>query len=87
MLKLIEEMLNTRFAYEDDDAYYPCDDSGVDIFEAVAQMFIAEEFPPEDYSIEYETVFTSTGMDIAILSVAFVDWGKLYHETFTVISR
>ncbi len=85
MLRLIEEMLNARFAFEGD-AYYPCDDNGVDIFEAVAQMFIAEEFPPEDYSIEYETVFTSTGMDIAVLSVAFNDWGKLYHETFTVIS-
>ena len=85
MLKLIEEMLNARFLYEND-TYYPCDDNGADIFEAVAQMFIAEEFSPEDYSIEYETVFTSTGMDIAVLSVAFIDWGKLYHETFTVVS-
>ena len=86
MLKLIEEMLNARFADKHGLIYYPTDDNGVDIFEAVAQMFIAEEFPPEDYSIEYETVFTSTAQDIAVLSVAFVDWGKLYHETFTVIT-
>ena len=85
MLKLIEEMLNTRFLFEGD-AYYPCDDNGVDIFEAVAQMFIDEEFPVEDFSIEYKTVYTSTGQDIAVLSVAFIDWGRLYHETFTVVS-
>lgn len=85
MLKLIEEMLNARYAFERD-AYYPCDDNGIDIFEAVAQMFIDEEFPVEDFSIEYKTVYTSTGQDIAVLSVAFIDWGKLYHQTFTVVS-
>ena len=85
MLKLIEEMLNARFAFEDD-VYYPYDDDGFSIYNAVIQMFMAEEFPLEDYSVKYETVFESTGMDVAVLSVAFIDWGKLNHKTFTVIS-
>ena len=86
MLDKIEKMLDERFGYPTDIVYSPYDDNGVDIFDAVEQMFVDKEFPKEEYSVEYEIVYTSVGQDIAVLSVAFIDWGKLYHETFTVVS-
>ena len=86
MLNEIEKMLAKRFSDKHGLIYYPTDANDVDILEAVVQMFIDREFPVEDFCVEYKMVYESTGQDIAVLSVAFIDWGKLYHETFTVIS-
>ena len=87
MLKEIEKMLEERFGYPNDTVYCPTDANDIDIFDAVVQMFIDKEFPAEDFSVEYETVFESTALDIGVLSVAFIDWGKLYHENFIVECR
>ena len=86
MLKLIEEMLDARFKYDDTDAYAPLDECGTDIVGAVRQIFVNEEFDYKDYVIELNVLYQGEGFSVAVLSVTYYDWGKVHLENYKVIS-
>ena len=43
-----------------------------------------EGFEKTEYSVEHDVVFSSPAVDVAYVSVAFIDWSKLHHTVFVI---
>ena len=83
MFNKIDAMLEERFSSEEC-GLRPYDDDGVHIATAIEELFEAEGFEKTDYSVEHDVVFSSPAVDVAYVSVAFVDWGKLHHTVYVI---
>lgn len=59
-------------------------DDGVYISDVIDQVFVDEDYDSEEYSIDSEVVFSSPAVDAGYVSVAWIDWGKLHHETYII---
>ena len=83
MFNKIETMLAERFTF-DESSLRPYDDNGVYIATAIEELFEAEGFEKDDYSVEFDVVFSSPDVDVAYVSIAFIDCGKLYHTVYVI---
>ena len=83
MFNKIDAMLEERFS-SGERGLRPYDDDGVHIATAIEELFEAEGFEKTDYSVEHDVVFSSPAVDVAYVSVAFVDWGKLHHTVYVI---
>lgn len=83
MFKKINDMLAERFA-SDESGLRPYDDSGVYIANAIEELFKAEGFKKGDYSVESDVVFSYPAVDIAYVSVTFIDRGKLHRTVYVI---
>lgn len=83
MFNKIDAMLEERFAFGES-GLKPYDDNGVYIATAIEELFEAEEFEKGDYSVESDVVFSSPAVDVAYVSVAFIDFGKLHHTVYVI---
>lgn len=52
--------------------------------EAIADLFHANGFTSENFSVEQSTWSVSPSVDEGYVSVAWCENGKLYHEVFTL---
>lgn len=88
MFNKIDDMIEERFSYEDDEyAICPYDDNGVSLENAIIQLFKDEGFADNEFSVEMNTIYSSTAFDLGYVSVAYMDWGKLYHEVYEYESK
>ena len=88
MFSKIDDLLEERFSYEDDEyAICPYDDNGISLESAITQLFKDEGFADNEFSVEMSTVYSSTAFDLGYVSVAYMDWGKLYHEVYEFESK
>lgn len=85
MFTKIDDMIEERFSYED--AICPYDDNGVSLENAIIQLFKDEGFADNEFSVEMNTIYSSTAFDFGYVSVAYMDWGKLYHEVYEYESK
>ena len=85
MFNKIDDMIEIRFM--DEDTIYPYDDDGVSLEDAIIQLFKEEGFADSEFSVEMNTVYSSTAFDLGYVSVAYMDWGKLYHEVYEFESK
>ena len=76
-------MLAERFA-SGESGLRPYDDNGVYIATAIEELFEAEGFETGEYSVEHDVVFSSPAVDVAYVSVAFIDFGKLHHTVYII---
>lgn len=83
MFNKIDAMLEERFS-SGESGLRPYDDNGVHIATAIEELFEAEGFEKTEYSIEHDVVFSSPAVDVAYVSVAFIDFGKLYHTVYVI---
>ena len=83
MFNKIDAMLEERFSSEES-GLRPYDDNGVYIATAIEELFESEGFEKTDYSVEHDVVFSSPAVDVAYVSVAFVDCGKLHHTVYVI---
>ena len=83
MFNKIDTMLAERFA-SGESGLRPYDDNGVYIATAIEELFETEEFEKGDYSVESDVVFSSPAVDVAYVSVAFIDFGKLHHTVYVI---
>jgi hypothetical protein len=83
MFNKIDVMLEERFSSEE--GYLrPYDDNGVYVATAIEDLFETEKFEKDDYSVESDIVFSSPAVDVAYISVAFIDCGKLHHTVYVI---
>jgi hypothetical protein len=72
-------------SFEDENGIlYWYNNEGVHISDAIDQVFEDEDYDSEEYSIDSEVVFSSPAVDAGYISVAWIDWGKLHHETYII---
>ena len=83
MFNKIDAMLEERFC-NGETGLRPYDDNGVHIATAIEELFEAEEFEKTEYSVEHDVVFSSPAVDVAYVSVAFIDFGKLHHTVYVI---
>lgn len=83
MFNKIDAMLEERFS-SGESGLRPYDDNGVHIATAIEELFEAEGFEKTEYSVEHDVVFSSPAVDVAYVSVAFIDWGKLQHTVYVI---
>lgn len=83
MFSKIDAMLEERFS-SGESGLRPYDDNGVHIATAIEELFEAEGFEKTDYSVDHDVVFSSPAVDVAYVSVAFIDWGKLHHTVYVI---
>ena len=83
MFNKIDTMLTERFA-SGESGLRPYDDNGVYIATAIEELFEAEGFETGEYSVEHDVVFSSPAVDVAYVSVAFIDCGKLHHAVYVI---
>ena len=83
MFSKIDAMLEERFS-SGESGLRPYDDNGVHIATAIEELFETEGFEKTEYSVEHDVVFSSTAVDVAYVSVAFIDWGKLHHTVYVI---
>lgn len=84
MFNKINAMLEERFLSCDEVSLRPYDDNGVHIATAIEGLFEAEGFEKTGYSVEHDVVFSSPAVDVAYVSVAFIDCGKLHHTVYVI---
>lgn len=63
------------------EVYWDC---GQEASEAIADLFHANGFTSENFSVEQSTWSTSPATDEGYVSVAWCENGKLYHEVYTL---
>lgn len=81
MLEKINNLIKERFMhYGDYITLY--DENDVALPDAIIELFEKEEFLEQEYSIITETVFDNPAIEVGYISVAFVDYGRLHHETY-----
>ena len=83
MFNKIDAMLEERFS-SGESGLRPYDDNGVHIATAIEELFETEGFEKTEYSVEHDVVFSSPAVDVAYVSVAFIDWGKLHHTVYVI---
>lgn len=83
MFSKIDAMLEERFS-SGESGLRPYDDNGVHIATAIEELFEAEGFEKTDYSVDHDVVFSSPAVDVAYVSVAFIDWDKLHHTVYVI---
>ena len=83
MFNKIDAMLEERFS-SGERGLRLYDDNGVHIATAIEELFEAEGFEKTDYSVDHDVVFSSPAVDVAYVSVAFIDWGKLHHTVYVI---
>ena len=83
MFNKIDAMLEERF-FSEESGLRPYDDNGINIATAIEELFEAEGFGKTDYSVDHDVVFSSPALDVAYVSVAFIDQGKLYHTVYVI---
>ena len=82
MLKKINTLIEERFMhYGDYVTLY--DENDVSLPDAIIQLFEEEEFLEKEYSVITETVFDNPAIEVGYVSVAFIDYGHLHHETYS----
>lgn len=84
MFNKIDAMLEERFTSCDESSLRPYDDNGVYIATAIEELFEAEGFDKDNYNVEHDVVFSSPAVDVAYVSVAFIDSGKLHHTVYVI---
>jgi hypothetical protein len=57
-------------------------DEGVHIASAIEDIFIEADFKAKDYDITSCVVFSSPVADFGYVSVAWIENGRLYHQTY-----
>ena len=82
MFNKIDVMLEERFSSEEG-CLRPYDENGVYVATAIEDLFEAEGFEEGDYSVESDVVFPSA-VDVAYISVAFINCGKLHHTVYVI---
>ena len=83
MFNEIDTMLAERFT-SGESGLRPYDDNGVYIATAIEELFEAKGFENGKYSVDSDVVFSSPAVDVAYVSVAFIDFGKLYHTVYVI---
>ena len=83
MFDKIDAMLEERFSSEEG-SLRPYDDNGIHIATAIEGLFEAENFKKTCYSVEHDVVFSSPAVDVAYVSVAFIEWGRLHHAVYVI---
>ena len=83
MFNKIDTMLEERFSSEEG-GLRSFDDNGVHIATAIEELFEAEGFKKIYYSVEHDVVFSSPAVDVAYVSVAFIEWGRLHHTVYVI---
>lgn len=68
----------------DEDTGETYEDRGPDASEAITDLFHANGFTDENFSVEQSTWSTSPATDEGYVSVAWCENGKLYHEVYTL---
>lgn len=68
----------------DEDTGEAYEDRGPDTSEAIADLFHANGFTNENFSVEQSTWSTSPATDEGYVSIAWCENGKLYHEVYTL---
>ena len=82
---MIEKIYEALKSFEDENGIlHWYNNEGVYISDAIDQVFTDEDYNNKEYSIDSEVVFSSPAIDAGYVSIAWVDWGKLYHETYIV---
>lgn len=64
-----------------DEVYWDC---GQKASEAIADLFHANGFTSENFSVEQSTWSVSPSADEGYVSIAWCENGKLYHEVYTL---
>ena len=83
MFNKIDAMLEERIS-SGESGLRLYDDNGVHIATAIEELFEAEKFKKTCYSVEHDVVFSSPAVDVAYVSVAFIEWGKLHHVVYVI---
>lgn len=60
------------------------EDCGPEASEAIADLFHANGFTDENFSVEQSTWSTSPATDEGYVSVAWYEDGRLFHEVYTL---
>lgn len=66
----------------EDGSLMPYNDEGIDIATAIENVFKDAKFNSHDYNIESELVFSSPSCDFGYVSIAWIESGRLYHDTY-----
>lgn len=83
MFNKIDVMLEERFSSKEG-YLHPYDDNGIYVATAIEELFEVEGFEKGNYSVESDIVFSSPAVDVAYISVAFIDCGKLHHTVYVI---
>lgn len=68
----------------DEDTGEAYEDRGPDASEVIADLFHANGFTDENFSVEQSTWSVSPSVDEGYVSIAWYENGKLYHEVYTL---
>jgi hypothetical protein len=70
----------------EDDSLRQFNDDGVHMANAIEDVFTEADFEAKDYDITSCVVFSSPAADFGYVSVAWIENGRLYHQTYEFVS-
>lgn len=77
--KLYEALANFE---REDGSLQQINDDGIYITDVIEQVFAEAGFESSAYSVESSIVFSSPAADFGYVSVAWIEDGKLHHQTY-----
>lgn len=83
MINMREKLYEALVSFErDDGSLRQFNDDGVYIANAIEDVFTEADFETKDYDITSCVVFSSPAADFGYVSVAWIENGRLYHQTY-----
>ena len=77
--KLYEALENFE---REDGSLQQINDDGIYMTDAIEQAFVEAGFESSTYNIESSVVFSCPSADFGYVSVAWIENGKLHHQTY-----
>jgi hypothetical protein len=83
MTKMYEKLYKVLESFErEDNSLQEINDNGEYITEVIEKAFEEAGFDSADYDVTSNTVFSSPSADFGYVSVAWIENGKLHHQTY-----
>lgn len=78
-----EKLYEALASFErEDNSLQQINDDGIYMTDAIEQAFVEAGFESSAYSIESSVVFSCPSADFGYVSVAWIENGKLHHQTY-----
>ena len=83
MISMREKLYEALANFErEDGSLRQFNDEGVHIANAIEDVFIEADFEAKDYDVTSCVVFSSPAADFGYVSVAWIENGRLKHDTY-----
>ena len=80
---MYEKLYKALASFErEDGSLQQFNDDGINIANAVEDVFIDANFEAKDYDITSCVIFSSPAADFGYVSIAWIERGRLHHETY-----